>query len=53
MVGHAGSSTGIVHADMILTPCRVKVKVTELLNFQKLPKTALSFISAVPVAISL
>jgi len=34
MVGHAGSSTGIVHADMTLT--RAKVKVTGLLNFRKL-----------------
>ena len=32
MVRHAGSSTGIVHADMILTRSKVKVKVTRLLN---------------------
>jgi len=31
MVGHAGSTTGIVHADMTVT--RSKVKVTGLLNF--------------------
>ena len=36
MVGHAGSPTGIVHADMTLT--RSKVKVTGLLNVQKLLK---------------
>jgi len=36
MVGHAGSLTGIVHADVILT--QSKVKVTGLLNFRKLPK---------------
>jgi len=34
MVGHAGSSTGIVHADMTLT--RSKVKISDLLKFQKL-----------------
>ena len=34
MVGHAGSPTGIVHADITLT--RSKVKVTELLKFQKI-----------------
>jgi len=36
MVGHADSPTGIVHADMTLT--RSKVKVTGLLNVQKLLK---------------
>ena len=35
-VGHAGSTTGIMHADMTLTQAKVKVKVTGLLNFQKL-----------------
>jgi len=39
MVGHAGSTTGIVHADMILTRSKVKVKVTGLLNFPKLAMT--------------
>jgi len=38
MVGHTGSTTGIVHADMILTRSKVKVKVTGLLNFPKLAK---------------
>jgi len=38
MVGHAGSPTGIVHADMTLIRSKFKVKVTGLLNFQKLPK---------------
>jgi len=38
MVGHAGSTTGIVHADMTLTRSKVKVKVTALLNFRKLAK---------------
>jgi len=38
MVGHAGSTTGIVHADMTLTRSKVRVKVTGLLNFQKLAK---------------
>jgi len=38
MVGHAGSTTGIVHADVTLT--RSKVKVTEHLNFWQLPITA-------------
>ena len=42
MVGHAGSPTGIVHADMTLTQSKVKVKVTGLLKFRKLPKIALS-----------
>jgi len=47
MVGHAGSPTGIVHADVTLTRSKVKVKVkakvkvTELLNFRKLQKIAL------------
>jgi len=42
MVGHASSPTGIVHADVTLTRpltwSKVNVKVTWLLNFQKLPK---------------
>jgi len=38
MAGHAGSPIGIVHADLTLTRSRVKVKVTGLLNFRKLPK---------------
>jgi len=36
MVGHAGSSIRIVHADMTFT--RFKVKATGLLNFRKMPK---------------
>ena len=51
MVGRAGSPTGIVHADMTLTPS--KAEVMELLKFQKLPKIALGFISALPAARSL
>ena len=35
-VGHAGSTTGIVHADVSLN--RSKVKVTGLLNFRQLAK---------------
>jgi len=38
MVGLAGSTTGIVHADMTLTRSKVKVKVTGLLNFRQLAK---------------
>ena len=38
MVGHAGSATGTVHADMTLTRSKVKVKLTGLLNFRKLAK---------------
>jgi len=38
MVGYAGSTTGIVHADITLTRSKVKVKVTELLNFRKLAR---------------
>jgi len=38
MVGHAGSLTDILHADMTLTQSTVKIKVTGLLNFRKLPK---------------
>ena len=41
MVGHAGSTTGIVHADMTLTRSNVKVKVMGLLNFWKLAKPCL------------
>ena len=38
MVRHAGSTTGIVHADVTLTQSKVKVKITGLLNFRKLAK---------------
>jgi len=34
--GHAGSPAGTVHADIILTRSKVKVKVTGLPNFRKL-----------------
>ena len=37
----AGSPTCIVHADVTLARSKVKVKVTGLLNFRKLPKVAL------------
>jgi len=33
MVGRAGSTTRIVHADVTLIRSKVKVKVTGLLNF--------------------
>ena len=38
MVWHAGSPTGIVHADLTLTRSmvKVKIKVTGLLKFRKL-----------------
>jgi len=36
MVGQAGSTASIVHADMTLTRSNVKVKVTQLLYFRKL-----------------
>jgi len=38
MVGHAGNPTAIVHADVTLTRSKVKVKVTEILNFRQLSK---------------
>jgi len=41
MVGHAGSTTGIVHADVTLTRSKVKVKVTGLLHFRKLAKSCM------------
>jgi len=31
--GHAGSTSGIVHADMTLTRSKVKVKDSDHLNF--------------------
>jgi len=40
MVGLAGSTTGIVDADMTLTRFKVKGKLTEHLNFRQLPITA-------------
>ena len=41
MVTHAGSTTGIVHADMTLTRSKVSVKVTGLLNFWKSAKSCM------------
>ena len=38
MVGHAGSPTGVVQADMTLTRSKVNIKVSGLLNFRKLAK---------------
>jgi len=40
MVGHAGIATRTVYVGMTLTRSKIKVKVTEHLNFQKLPITA-------------
>jgi len=40
MVGHAGSPTRIVYDGVTLTRSKVKVKVTEHLNFRQLPITA-------------
>jgi len=39
-VGLAGSPARTVYAGVILTRSKVKVKITALLNFRKLPKTA-------------
>jgi len=48
MVGHAGSPTGIVHADVTLT--RSKVKVTGLSNFRQLAKPCmLAAMTAAPL----
>jgi len=41
MVGHAGCPTRTVYADLTLTRSKVKVKVTEHSNVQKLLITAL------------
>ena len=38
MVGYAGSLTYTVYVDVTLTRAKVKVKVTELLNFRKLAR---------------
>jgi len=43
-VGHAGSPARIVYADMTLTTSKVKLKLTGLLNFQKLWKIALFYV---------
>ena len=40
MLGRAGSTTGTVYVGMTLTQSKVKVKVTEHLNFRQLPTTA-------------
>jgi len=44
MVGQAGSSTYIVHADMTLTRSKFKIIVTGLINFRKLQKIALFYV---------
>ena len=50
MVVHAGSTTGIVHADMTLTRSKVKVKVTGLLNLRKFAKPCmLAAMTAAPL----
>jgi len=38
--GHTGSTTRTVYVDLTLTRSKVKLKVTEHLNFPKLPVTA-------------
>ena len=49
MVGHAGSTTDIVYADMTLT--QSKVKVMGLLNFRQLAKPCmLAAITVSPLA---
>jgi len=40
MVGRAASPTRTVYVDVTLIPSKVKVKVTERLNFRQLPNTA-------------
>ena len=40
MVGHAASPIRTVYVDVTLTRSKVKVKITEHLNFQQLPITA-------------
>jgi len=40
MVGHARSPMRTVYVDMTLTRSKVKVKVTDHLNFSQLPITA-------------
>jgi len=50
MVGHAGSPTGIVHANATLNRSKVKVKVTGLLNFRQLEKPCmLAAMTAAPL----
>jgi len=45
--------TGIVHADVTLTRSNVKVKVTGLLKFQKLPKPCvLAAMTVTPCGVS-
>ena len=40
MVAHAASPTYTVYVDVTVAPSKVKVKVTEHLNFRQLPITA-------------
>jgi len=41
MVGQAGSTTRIVHADVTVTRSKAKVKVTGVLNFRQLAKSCM------------
>jgi len=50
MVGYAGSPTYTAYVDMTLTRCKVKVKVTGLLNFRQLAKPCmLAVMTAAPL----
>jgi len=40
VLGHASSPTRAVYVDVTLTRFKVKVKVTDHLNFRQLPKNA-------------
>jgi len=40
MLGHGGSTARTVYVDMTLTRSKVKVKVTQHLNFRQLPIAA-------------
>jgi len=50
MVGYAGSPTYSAYVDMTLTPSKVNVKVTGLLNFRQLAKPCmLAAMTAAPL----
>jgi len=49
MVGQAASPTRTVYVDVTLTPSKVKVKVTGLLNFRQLPKPCMLAMTAAPL----
>jgi len=50
MVGYAGSPTRTVYVDVTLTPSKVKVKVTGILNFRQLAKPCmLAAMTAAPL----